>query len=119
MGDSRQMYRILFSALWKHIPRRVFRDVRRLVTLAWAVIGLCLTKSISPNDWEEVVISNAQYAASHQRRFQRWLHNKRVVPHTFYPPLLRAALADWKPGERMYVDLDKYLLNNGYFLIIT
>lgn len=119
MGDSRQMYRVLFSALWKHIPRHVFRDVRRLVTLAWAVIGLCLSKSISPNDWSEVVLSNAQYAASHQRRFRRWLRNKRVVPHTFYPPILRAALADWEPGERMYVALDTSVLSYGYVLIRT
>ena len=119
MGDSRQMYRTLFSALWEHIPRRVFGDVRRLVTLTWAVIGLCLTKSISLNDWGEVVISNAQYAASRQRRFQRWLRNKRVVPHTFYPPLLRATLADWGPGARMYVALDTSVLPNGYVLIRT
>ena len=119
MGDSLQMYRTLFSALWEHIPRRIFRDVRRLATLTWAVIGLCLTKSISPNDWSEVVISNAQYAASHQRRFRRWLRNERVVPQTFYPPLLRAALADWEPGERMYVALDTSVLPNGYVLIRT
>jgi len=117
MGDSRQTDRTLFSALWEHIPRRIFGDVRRLATLAWAVIGLCLTRSISPNDWGEVVISNAQYAASRQRRFRRWLGNKRVVPHTFYLPLLRSALADWEPGERMYVALDTSVLSNGYVLI--
>jgi len=39
MGDSRQMVRTPSSALWEHIPRRVFGDVRRLVALAWLQIG--------------------------------------------------------------------------------
>jgi hypothetical protein len=119
MGDSVQMYRTLISALWAHIPRCVFGDVRRLMTLAWAVIGLCLTKKVSFNHWGEVVTSNAQYAASHERRFRRWLNNKCVVPATFYPPLLQAALADWQAGERVYVALDTTVLPGGYVLIRT
>jgi len=119
MSDSQQMYRTLFSALWEHIPRCIFGDIRRLMTLAWAVIGLCFTKTVNFNHWGEVVISNAKYAASHQRRFQRWLYNCYVTPATFYPPLLQVALADWKPGERAYVALDTSVLPNGYVLIRT
>jgi hypothetical protein len=119
MGDSRQMYRTLFSALWEHIPRSVFGDIRRLMTIAWAVVGLSLTKAVSFNAWGEVVIGNAQYAASHQRRFQRCLYNKHIVPCTFYPPLLQVALEDWKPGERMYVAIDTSVLSKGYVLIRT
>lgn len=73
------------TAFWEHIPRQVFGDIRRLMTLAWAVIGLCVTKKVSFNHRGEVVISNVQYAASHQRRFQRWLYKEHVNPATFYP----------------------------------
>jgi len=117
MSDSQQMYRMLFGALWEHIPRCIFGDIRRLMTLAWAVIGLCFTKTANFNHWGEVVISNAKYAASHQRRFQRWLYNCYVIPATFYSPLLQVALADWKPGKRAYVALDTSVLPNDYVLI--
>lgn len=119
MSDSQQMYRTLFSALWEYIPRCIFGDIRRLMTLAWAVTGLCFTKTANFNHWGEVVTSNAKYAASHRRRFQRWLYSHYVTPATFYPPLLRVALADWKPGEQAYVTLDTSVLSKGYVLIRT
>jgi hypothetical protein len=119
MNDSLQMYRTLNTAFGEHIPHRVYGDRRRLQTLAWAVIGLCTTKTVNFNLWGEVVMSNAQYAASHQRRFQRWLHNPHVVPIAFYWPLLQATLAAWPAGQRAYVALDTSVLPNGYVLIRT
>jgi hypothetical protein len=119
MCDSLQMYRTLMTALATHIPRAVFGDVRRLATLAWAVIGLCSTQTANFNQWGEVVISRAQYASSHQRRFQRWLHNAHVDPVAFYQFLFRAALATWDLGTRVYVALDTSVLPGGYVLIRT
>jgi hypothetical protein len=113
------MYRTLFTAFLEHIPPSVFGDTRRLKVLAWAVIGLCITQEVSFNQWGEVVISSAKYAASYMRRFERWLYNRYIEPSTFYPPLLRAALTDWQPGKRMYVPLDTSVLPNGYVLIRT
>ena len=119
MSDSLQMYRTLVTAFWEQIPRRIFGDIRRLRTLAWAVIGLCFAKTANFSKWGEAVISNAKYAASRERRFKRWLYNEHVTPATFYPPLLQAVLADWKPGQRAYVALDTSVLPNGYVLIRT
>lgn len=119
MSDSLQMYRTLVTAFWKQIPRRIFGDIRRLRTLAWAVIGLCFAKTANFSKWGEVVIGNAKYAASRERRFKRWLYNEHVTPATFYPPLLRVVLADWKPGQRAYVALDTSVLPKGYVLIRT
>jgi len=117
MSDSQQMYRTLINSFWEHVPRSVFGDIRRMMTLAWAVIGLCLTQTVSFNKWGEVVISNAEYAASHQRRFQRWLRNEKVKPTTFYPPLLQVALEDWEANEVLYLALDTSVLAKGYVLI--
>jgi hypothetical protein len=119
MCDSLQMYRTLMTTLATHIPRAVFGDIRRLATLAWAVIGLCSTQTANFNRWGEVVISRAQYASSHQRRFQRWFHNAQVDPVAFYRFLFRAALATWDLGTRVYVALDTSVLPGGYVLIRT
>jgi len=116
--DSQQMFGTLMRAFVLHIPRSAFGDIRRLVTLAWAVAGLTISKTANFNKWGESVISKATIAASHQRRFQRWLHNTHIVPNTFYAPLLKAALQDWNLAERLFVSLDTSVLPGGYVLDI-
>jgi len=64
-----------------------------------------------------VVISQAQYASSHQRRFQGWLSNPQVKPIKFYAPLLKAALSEWGLDKTFYLALDVSALKNGYVLI--
>jgi hypothetical protein len=117
MTDSLQLYGTLMTAFCKLIPRATFRDVRRLKVLAWAVVGLCLTKTVNFNLWGEAVISEAQQAESHQRRFHRWLHNPYVLPFAFYFPLLLAALHTWPVAQVMYLALDTTDLPHGYVLI--
>ncbi len=117
MTDSQQMFGTLMRAFCKHVPRSIFGDIRRLVTLAWAVVGLCLSKTVNFNQWGEGVISQAKEAASHQRRFQRWMHNKHILPCSFYAPLLQAALQDWVLTEILFVSLDTSVLPGGYVLI--
>lgn len=119
MENTQEMHSELFTALRKNISLAVHGDMRRLKTLTWAVLGLCSSKSANISDWTEVVISRARYAASRERRFQRWLHNEHITPDTFYPPLLKAALADWDQDQRAYVALDTSVLSNGYVLIRT
>lgn len=119
MSDSVQMFQTLMQAFCRCIARANFGDIRRLVTLAWAVVGLCLTKSANFSHWGEGVISQAQSAQSHQRRFKRWLFNERVQVERFYQPLLAEALRDWSPNQRLYVALDTSDLGNGYILIRT
>jgi len=117
MTDSQQLFGTLMSAFFRLIPRSIFGDLRRLVVMAWAVVGLCLTKSANFNQWGEVVISRAQYASSHNRRFHRWLNNPSIRPIKFYFPLLQDALREWSLEETMYLALDTLDLHNGYILI--
>ena len=117
MGDSMQLFGTLMKAFCRHIPRSIFKDVRRLIVLAWAVVGLCLGKTVNINVWGESIIDNAQYASSRQRRFLRWLYNPRIRPVKFYFPLLQTALREWPLGKTLYLALDTSDLHNGYILI--
>ncbi len=69
MTDSLQLYSTLLTAFCQHIPKANYADLRHLYGLAWAVVGLCMTKTINFNKWGEVVISLVKYASSHQRYF--------------------------------------------------
>ncbi len=112
-----QWFSDLMAAFCRIIPRAIFGDVRRLVVLAWAVVGVCLTQTVSFNKWGEVVISRATFAHSHQRRFLLWLHHNYVRPITFSFPLLKAAISDWSLEQVVYLALDTTDLHNGFILI--
>ncbi len=116
MTDAKALHRDLMKALLTYIPRSVYHDIRRVVTLAWAVVGLCLTRTVRLSAWAEVVDGRATYAASRVRRFGRWLHHPAIDPTTWYPPILKAALRDWTPERRWYVALDTTVL--GPFVLI-
>lgn len=117
MGDSMQLFGTLMTAFCREIPRGTFGDVRRLAVLAWAVVGLCLGKTVCIDAWGESIIDRAQYASSRQRRFRRWLHNPWVRPMKFYYPLLLAALRDWPLDKKLYLAMDTSDLHNGCILI--
>ena len=108
--DSRQMYGDLMSTFCRILPKTAYGDVRRLMTLAWSVIGLASSRTVSLPDWAEVVLSPAQYPASRVRRFARWLNNPAVQWNKLYPPLVKGALQDWQAGERVYIALDTSVL---------
>src|SRR5437867_4961745 len=116
MSDAKDLHRDLMKALLAHLPRTVYGDIRRVVTLAWAVVGLCVTRTVRLSAWAEVVDGRATYAASRVRRFARWLHHPAIDPSTWYPPLLRATLRDWTPATHVYVALDTTVL--GPFVLI-
>jgi hypothetical protein len=69
MTDNHLMFRTLMRAFVQDVPRSAWGDVRRLVALAWAVVGLCLSKAVSVTGWGEVVESRARLAASRTRYF--------------------------------------------------
>jgi hypothetical protein len=110
MTDAKALHRDLMKALLTALPPTVYRDIRRVVTLAWAVVGLCLTRTVRLSAWAEVVDGHAQYAASRVRRFARWLHHAAIDPMTWYPPVLKATLRDWTPNSRVFVALDTTVL---------
>ncbi len=106
MNEANHMHRDLMNALLPILPRKVYRDIRRVVNLVWAIVGVCLTHTVRLEAWGEVLESRAQYAASRVHRFARWLHHPAIDPHTWYLPILHAALTDWPTGTRLYVALD-------------
>jgi len=110
MSEAKQMHRDLMNAIVPVLPRSIYHDIRRVVTLAWAVTGLCRKGTVRLSAWAEEVTSSAHYAASKVRRFARFLHNPAINPAHWYPPLLRAALRDWTAGTRAYVALDTTVL---------
>lgn len=55
-----------------------WRDVRHLQTLAWMVVGLIQAQCVKLTAWVPFVRGRARYAQSTQRRFRRWLGNRRI-----------------------------------------
>src|SRR6266542_4508323 len=110
MNEAKQLHRDLMNALLPILPRTIYHDIRRVVTLAWAVTGLCRKGTVRLSAWAEEVTSSAHFAASKLRRFARSLHNPDPDPAQWYPPALRAALIDWTPPSRAYVALDTTVL---------
>ena len=91
-------------------------DVRHLRTFAWMVVGLIQAECVKLTAWVPFVQGRAQYAQSTQRRFRRWLANRRIEVAPLYGPLIQQALQDWGP-HTLYLALDTSLLWNQYCLI--
>ena len=77
-NEANPMHDDLLKALLPVIPRTVYQDRRRLNTLVWAIVGLCLTQTVHFSAWAEMTQSRARSAASRERRFSRWLHCLRL-----------------------------------------
>src|SRR5262245_9082580 len=110
MTDAKALHRDLMNALLPHLSPTIYHDIRRVVTLAWAVVGVCLTRTVRLTAWAEVVEGQAHFAASRVRRFARWLHQRAIIPMDWYAPVLKAALRDWTPDSRLYIALDTTVL---------
>jgi hypothetical protein len=93
-----------------------WRDVRHLQTLAWMVSGLIQAACVQLPTWVPFVQGRAQYAQSTQRRFRRWLGNRRIEVAPLYGPLIQQALQDWGT-HTVYLALDTSMLWNQYCLI--
>src|SRR5260221_1725243 len=93
-----------------------WRDVRHLQTLAWMVVGLIQAECVKLTAWVPFVQGRAQYAQSTQRRFRRWLANRRIEVAPRYGPLIAQALQDWGTST-LYLALDTSMLWNQYCLI--
>jgi len=93
-----------------------WRDVRHVQTLAWMVVGLIQAECVKLTAWIPFVQGRAQYAQSTQRRFRRWLANRRIEVAPVYGPLIQQALQDWGT-QTLYLALDTSMLWNQYCLI--
>jgi hypothetical protein len=113
MESTPYLYDTLLSVLSQHAK---WLDRRHRQTLAWMMVGLINSKTVSLGAWAPFVVSRARYAQSVVRRFSRWLDNNRIKPESLYGPLIEKALVSWM-GKRVYVALDTSMLWNTYCLI--
>ncbi len=113
MENTPRLYDELLKVIGQHGK---WLDIRHLYTLVWMVVGLLQAGRASLPAWVPFVQGRAQYAQSIQRRFARWLHNKRIEVHTFYVPLIQQALGDWGKAT-VYLALDTTMLWNQYCVV--
>ena len=113
MSSTTCLYDQVLSLLRQYSHRR---DLRHLKALAWMVTALVCSSKLSLPEWESYVPSRACQAQSVERRWQRFLSNRRVRIKSLYVPLVLAALHRWK-GRRLYLALDTTVLWNRYGMI--
>jgi Transposase DDE domain len=113
MENTPYLYDTLLGVLGQHSK---WLDRRHRQTLAWMMMGLIGSKTVSLGAWVPFVVSRARYAQSTVRRFSRWLDNNRIKPQPLYGPLIEQALSGWV-GKRVYIALDTSMLWNTYCMI--
>jgi Transposase DDE domain len=113
MENTPYLYDTLVQVLRQH---RKWLDLRHLKTLAWMMVGLIHSSSLSLGAWAPFVISRARYSQSTVRRFRRWLDNDNIEVHALYGPLMQQALIGWVE-KRLYVALDTSMLWNTYCMV--
>lgn len=106
----------LYQGLLSLLDRGQWRDQRHLKTAVNMLVGLMLSSSISLTRWIPYALGRALQAQSVQRRFARWLNNKRIDVHGLYAPLIQEALSTWGQS-RLYLALDTTMLWDQYCLI--
>ena len=70
MENTPYLYDTLLGVLSQHSK---WLDQRHRQTLAWMMLGLISSKTVSLGEWAPYVVSRARYAQSVVRRFSRWL----------------------------------------------
>ena len=92
MENTPYLYDTLLGVLGQHANGL---DRRHRQSLAWMMLGLISSKTVSLGAWVPFVVSRARYAQSTVRRFGRWLDNNRIKPQALYGPLIEQALSTW------------------------
>jgi len=113
MENTPYLYDTLVQVLRQH---RNWLDLRHLKTLAWMMVGLIHSGSISLCAWTPFVLSRAHYSQSTVRRFRRWLENEKIEVHTLYGPLMQQALSGWI-DKTLYVALDTSMWWETYCIV--
>jgi hypothetical protein len=75
------------------------------------MIGIIQSQNVHLNRFGVHVVSRANYAQSHQRRFRRWLSNRRIDVAAIHYVLMAQSLSQWG-NERMYLSLDTTVVWN-------
>jgi hypothetical protein len=113
MENTPYLYDTLLRVLGQHSH---WLDLRHRTTLAWMMVGLICSQTVSLGAWAPFVVTQAQYAQSIVRRLSRWRNNNRIKVASLYGPVIEKAVVGWV-GNRMYVALDTSMLWNTYCLI--
>jgi hypothetical protein len=113
MENTPYLYDTLLRVLGQHTN---WLDLRHLKTLAWMMVGLIHSSSISLCAWAPYVVSRARYSQSTVRRFRRWLDNDKIEVHSLYGPLMQGALMGWVE-KTLYVALDTSMLWDTYCIV--
>ena len=73
------------------------------------MIGMIQSQNVHLNGFGVYVVSRANVAQSHQRRFRRWLSNRGIERIAAHHALIKQALSTWSK-ERLYLSLDTTIL---------
>jgi hypothetical protein len=108
----------LYDALSQFLSQRNihWQDVRHLQTLCWMMIGMIQSQNVHLNGFGVYVTSRAKVAQSHQRRFRRWLSNRRIHAAAAHHALMQQALSAWR-NERLYLSLDTTVVWNCFCIV--
>ena len=98
MSISAPVYHQLLNLLRQHT---LYRDFRHLKALAWMINALICSGTINLSEWEAYVPTKAKQAQSSERRWQRFLRNRRLKIRSLYIPLVMAAIDGWQ-AKRLY-----------------
>lgn len=106
----------LYDALLYFVGQSAWSDPRHASVLVWMVIGVIHEGSVNLTRWLVHVETTARQAQSTQRRFSRWLHNRRIHPTALYRPLIQAALSQWQDPV-LYLSFDTTMLWDQFCVI--
>lgn len=95
---------------------RQWRDIRHLKTLCWMMVGMIESQNVHLNGFGVYINSRAQIAQSHQRRFRRYLANRRIDIAATHQALMKQALSKWA-RQRLYLSLDTTLVWNCFCIV--
>lgn len=93
-----------------------WRDARHLQTLCWMMLGIIQSQNVHLNGFGVYTVSRAKFAQSHQRRFRRWLSNRRIDVSAAHQALMKQALSAWGK-ERLYLSLDTTMVWNCFCIV--
>lgn len=108
----------LYDALHQFVSQFAtqWQDARHLQTLCWMMVGMLHSQNVHLNGSGVYVHSRANFAQSHQRRFRRWLANRRIKVSSPHQALVNQALSCWGT-KRLYLSLDTTLVWNCFCII--
>jgi hypothetical protein len=114
MSDSQRLHASLLSVLQPSLMQEDFRNVD---TLAWAMTGVLMQKTVNLPAWA-VIVPDQSEAKVREVRFRRWLQNPKLDAQSWYTPFITGALTDWKKST-VHIALDATRVNNRLVIVRT